>query len=56
MAGGSGNNLVVTMKDGIVVFDAPVGESQSRLVIDAIKQKYPGKPIRYLVPPAGPWH
>ena len=37
------------MKDGIVVFDAPVNEGQSRWVIDAAKAKYPGKPIKYLV-------
>jgi hypothetical protein len=47
--GGSANNLIVAMKDGIVVFDAPVNEGQSRWVIDAAKAKYPGKPIRYLV-------
>src|SRR5262249_17858202 len=29
------------MKDGIVVFDAPTGEGQSRWVIDAAKAKYP---------------
>jgi len=47
--GGGANNLIVAMKDHLVVFDAPVGEIQSRWVIDAAKAKYPGKPIRYLV-------
>jgi len=47
--GGTANNLIVAMKDGIVVFDAPVSEGQSRWVIDAAKAKYPGKPIKYLV-------
>jgi hypothetical protein len=47
--GGTANNLIVAMKDYIVIFDAPYGELQSRWVIDAAKAKYPGKPITYLV-------
>src|SRR5229473_7317936 len=49
VVGGSANNLIVAMKDGLVIFDAPYGELQSRWVIDAAKAKYPGKPIKYLV-------
>jgi Metallo-beta-lactamase superfamily len=37
------------MNDGLVIFDAPCCETQSRWVIDAAKAKYPGKPIKYLV-------
>lgn len=47
--GGTANNLIVAMKDHLVIFDAPYGEKQSRWVIDAAKAKYPGKQIRYLV-------
>lgn len=47
--GGTANNLIVNMKDYLVVFDAPYGELQSRWTIDAAKAKYPGKPIKYLV-------
>ena len=47
--GGQANNLIVAMKDHLIVFDAPYGELQSRWVIDAAKAKYPGKPIKYLV-------
>jgi metallo-beta-lactamase superfamily protein len=47
--GGTANNLIVAMKDYLVIFDAPYGELQSRWTIDAAKAKYPGKPIRYLV-------
>ncbi len=47
--GGTANNLIVAMKDGLVIIDAPYGELQSRWVIDAAKAKYPGKPIKYLV-------
>src|SRR5262249_26970349 len=49
VVGGSANNLIVALKDGLVVFDAPVSDLQSRWVIDAAKAKYPGKPIKYLV-------
>jgi len=47
--GGTANNLIVAMRDYLIVFDAPYGELQSRWVIDAAKAKYPGKPIKYLV-------
>jgi len=47
--GGGANNLIVNMKEGLLVFDAPTDEGQSRWVIDAAKAKYPGKPIKYLV-------
>jgi glyoxylase-like metal-dependent hydrolase (beta-lactamase superfamily II) len=49
VVGGSANNLIVNMQDGLVIFDAPVDEGQSRWVIDAAKAKYPGKPIKQLV-------
>ena len=49
VVGGTHNGLVVEMADHLVVFDAPVGEAQSRFTIDAAKAKYPGKPIKYLV-------
>jgi glyoxylase-like metal-dependent hydrolase (beta-lactamase superfamily II) len=43
------NNLIINMKDGLAIFDAPVGEVQSKAVIDIAKKKYPGKPIKYLI-------
>ncbi len=46
---GSANNLIVNMKDGLAIFDAPYGELQSRYVIEQAKAKYPGKPIKYLI-------
>jgi glyoxylase-like metal-dependent hydrolase (beta-lactamase superfamily II) len=49
VVGGSANNLIVAMKDGIVIVDAPVDNGQSKWVIDAAKAKYPGKPIKQLV-------
>ena len=47
--GGGANNLIVAMKDHLVIVDAPYGELQSHWVINAAKAKYPGKPIKYLV-------
>jgi glyoxylase-like metal-dependent hydrolase (beta-lactamase superfamily II) len=49
VVGGTANNLIVAMNDGLVIFDAPCCETQSRWVIAAAKAKYPGKPIKYLV-------
>jgi Metallo-beta-lactamase superfamily len=47
--GGTHNTLIVAMPTFLVIFDAPINEWQSRWTIDAVKQKYPGKPIKYLV-------
>jgi len=47
--GGGANHLIVNMKDGIVVVDAPVNEGQSVEAIKLAKAKYPGKPIKNLV-------
>ena len=49
VVGGSANNLIVAMRDGLVIFDAPVNEGQSRWVIDAAKKQYPGKRVTHLV-------
>jgi hypothetical protein len=49
VVGGSHNSLIVAMPEFLVVFDAPINEWQSRWTIDAAKQKYPGKPVKYLV-------
>jgi len=47
--GGTHNSLIVEMSDHLIVFDAPVTDGQSNWTIAAAKQKYPNKPIRYLV-------
>ena len=47
--GAGANNLIVAMKDYLVVVDAPYGDLQSLQVISLAKTKYPGKPIKYLV-------
>jgi glyoxylase-like metal-dependent hydrolase (beta-lactamase superfamily II) len=47
--GGGANHLIVNMKDGLVIFDAPVDEGESRAVINLAKGKYPGKAVKTLV-------
>jgi glyoxylase-like metal-dependent hydrolase (beta-lactamase superfamily II) len=49
VVGGTHNSLIVEMADHLIVFDAPVGEAQSRWTLDAARAKFPGKPVRYLV-------
>jgi len=47
--GGTHHSLVVEMKDYVVVFDAPVSDRQSNLVLSAIRAKYLRKPVKYIV-------
>ncbi|HET9687687.1 MAG TPA: MBL fold metallo-hydrolase [Pseudolabrys sp.] len=47
--GTSHNSVVVEMEKYLVVFDAPIGEPLSEWMIRASKQRYPGKPIGFLM-------
>jgi glyoxylase-like metal-dependent hydrolase (beta-lactamase superfamily II) len=47
--GGGHHSLIVEMSDHLVVIEAPLFEERSRAVIEAVKQRIPGKPIRYLM-------
>jgi len=47
--GGTHNSLIVEMDNFLVVFDAPIGEMQSKWTIDAAGKKYSGKPFKYVV-------
>ncbi|HZE59807.1 MAG TPA: MBL fold metallo-hydrolase [Burkholderiales bacterium] len=49
VVGGSHNSLLVEMADHLVMVDAPVSDAQSIWVVNAAKQRFPGKPIRWLV-------
>lgn len=49
VVGGTHNSLLVEMSDHLIVFDAPIADSQSQWVVNAARMKYPGKPIRWLV-------
>jgi glyoxylase-like metal-dependent hydrolase (beta-lactamase superfamily II) len=48
VVGGTHNSLIVDLKDGLVVIDAPINDAQSRWTIDAARAKY-GKPVKNLV-------
>jgi glyoxylase-like metal-dependent hydrolase (beta-lactamase superfamily II) len=47
--GGSHHSLVVEMRDHLIVFDAPVSDWQSSWLLGAAREKFPGKPVKYLV-------
>jgi glyoxylase-like metal-dependent hydrolase (beta-lactamase superfamily II) len=49
VTGGSHNSLLVAERDHLIVFDAPVSDGQTKLVLDMAKARYPGKPVKYLV-------
>jgi glyoxylase-like metal-dependent hydrolase (beta-lactamase superfamily II) len=49
VVGGSHNSLLVEMADHLIMVDAPVSDEQSLWVVNAARQRFPGKPIRWLV-------
>ena len=49
VVGGSHNSLLVEMADHLVMVDAPVSDEQSLWVVNSARQRFPGKPIRWLV-------
>ena len=49
VVGGNPNNLVVEMKDHVVVFDAPNNETHTAATLAVVKAKFPNKPVRALV-------
>ena len=49
VVGGSHNSLLVEMADHLVMVDAPVSDAQSLWVVNTAQQRFPGKPIRWLV-------
>ena len=49
VTGSTHNTLIVTTNTYLVAFDAPGDDRQSQMAIDLAKEKYPGKPFRYLV-------
>jgi glyoxylase-like metal-dependent hydrolase (beta-lactamase superfamily II) len=48
--GTSHNSVIIEMRDYLVVVEAPLYEARSQKVIGAIKQRFPTKPIRYIIP------
>lgn len=49
VVGGSHNALAVEMRDHLIVFDAPVSDWHSNWVLKAAGEKYPNKPVKFLV-------
>lgn len=47
-SGGGYNSLVVELKDFLVVYDASF-ELQSQSLLQSLQDRFPGKPVRYLV-------
>jgi len=48
--GTSHNSVIIEMRDHLVVVEAPLYEERSQPVIKAIKERFPTKPIRYIIP------
>jgi glyoxylase-like metal-dependent hydrolase (beta-lactamase superfamily II) len=48
--GTSHNSVIVEMRDHLVVVEAPLYEERSQAVIKTIKERFPAKPIRYIIP------
>jgi glyoxylase-like metal-dependent hydrolase (beta-lactamase superfamily II) len=49
VVGGTHNSLLVEMQDHLVMVDAPVSDGQSLWVVDQARNRFPGKPIKWLV-------
>ncbi len=47
--GGSHNTLIVATNDGLIAFEAPGDDGQSKIVMDLAQAKYPGKTWKYLL-------
>jgi glyoxylase-like metal-dependent hydrolase (beta-lactamase superfamily II) len=48
--GTSHNSVIIEMRDYLVVVEAPLYEERSEKVLAALKQRFPAKPIRYVIP------
>lgn len=49
VVGGTHNSLLVEMQDHLVMVDAPVSDWQSLWVVNQAAQRFPGKPVKWLV-------
>jgi len=48
--GSSHNTIVVEMRDYLVAVEGPLYEERTAAVVKAIKERFPAKPIRYVIP------
>jgi len=49
VVGGSHNSLLIEMKDHVIAIDAPISDAQSNWTLAAAKEKFPNKPVKFLV-------
>ena len=50
VAGGSHATIVIEMRDYLVAVEGPLYEARTAPVVKSIKARFPGKPIRYVIP------
>ncbi len=50
VAGGSHATVVIEMRDHLIAVEGPLYEARTAPVVKSIKERFPGKPIRYVVP------
>ena len=43
------NSVIIEMRDHLVVVEAPLYEERSQAVIKTVKERFPSKPIRYII-------
>jgi glyoxylase-like metal-dependent hydrolase (beta-lactamase superfamily II) len=48
--GGSHASVVIEMRDHLVAVEGPLYEARTAPVVRSIKERFPGKPIRYVIP------
>jgi glyoxylase-like metal-dependent hydrolase (beta-lactamase superfamily II) len=48
--GGSHATILVEMRDHLVAVEGPLYEARTASVVKSIKERFPGKPIRYAIP------
>lgn len=47
--GGTHHSVVIEQRDHLVLVEAPLNEARSQALLDALRQAFPGKPVRELV-------
>ena len=50
VAGGSHATIVIEMRDHLVAVEGPLYEARTAPVVKSIKERFPNKPIRYVIP------
>ena len=49
IVGGRYQSLVVEMGEYLIVVEAPQDDAHSRAVLDTLRQRFPTKPVRFVV-------